>query len=366
VALITQVGRVSMQQVATDAFGNALGWSVASASTGTELHGQANNRLYSLGGSGDDGTGLRLGSGEGLRYGNVRASDVQDTAGDFDVSSIEGLRGTLPISEESWVLASGPQSTASDAGNGYGPGVRDALPSARAVAGVGASFGKMAYGTVRTLSDTFNQALDVVTGGAFHNTPLMQRSWENNSALGKGIINLAGSPVETATNLIEDVANRYSLASSITSDDFQRSYELGSLFNDVGQAALGLGAGVRSLSTELAKYGNYRLGNVGSATLAETGAVERLLYGARVGEGLPGISGVAVPGRPTPVQLEALTVKHDVEFAVTYKLGPGQNGRGGQYFLYSGEKGAVDVPLQSDMMLIYRTLVELHGQVHRT
>ena len=365
-ALITQVGRVSMQQVATDAFRNALGWSVASASTGTELHGQANNRLYSLGGSGDDGTGLRLGSGEGLRYGNVRASDVQDTAGDFDVSSIEGLRGTLPISEESWVLASGPQSTASDAGNGYGPGVRDALPSARAVAGVGASFGKMAYGTVRTLSDTFNQALDVVTGGAFHNTPLMQRSWENNSALGKGIINLAGSPVETATNLIEDVANRYSLASSITSDDFQRSYELGSLFNDVGQAALGLGAGVRSLSTELAKYGNYRLGNVGSATLAETGAVERLLYGARVGEGLPGISGVAVPGRPTPVQLEALTVKHDVEFAVTYKLGPGQNGRGGQYFLYSGEKGAVDVPLQSDMMLIYRTLVELHGQVHRT
>ena len=99
----------------------------------------------------------------------------------------------------------------------------------------------------------------------------------------------------------------------------------------------------------------YRIGNTGSATLAETGAVDRLLYGARVGEGLPGGAGVAVPGRPTPAQLEALTVKHDVEFAVTYKLGPGQNGRGGQYFLYSGEKGAVDVPLQSDMMLIYHT-----------
>ena len=92
-----------------------------------------------------------------------------------------------------------------------------------------------------------------------------------------------------------------------------------------------------------------------SARLGELGPVDRLLYGARVGEGLPGASGVPIAGRPTAAQLEALTVKHDVEFAVTYKLGPGKGGGGGQYFLFSGEKAAVDIPLRSDSMLIYHT-----------
>ncbi|MDT0140819.1 LysM peptidoglycan-binding domain-containing protein [Acidovorax sp. PRC11] len=132
--------------------------------------------------------------------------------------------------------------------------------------------------------------------------------------------------------------------------------------NEAGGLAVAkvLGAGIRTVA-ELQAVRNAaepvieRVAKVGTATLAETGAVDRLLYGARVGEGLPGGAGVAVPMRPTPAQLEALTVKHDVEFAVTYKLGPSQNGRGGQYFLYSGEKGAVDVPLQKDMMLIYHT-----------
>ncbi|MYV39913.1 hypothetical protein GT030_13795 [Streptomyces sp. SID1328] len=32
-------------------------------------------------------------------------------------------------------------------------------------------------------------------------------------------------------------------------------------------------------------------------------------------------------------ELENLTVKHGVEFAVVYKLGPGPKGTGGQYFL---------------------------------
>jgi len=92
-----------------------------------------------------------------------------------------------------------------------------------------------------------------------------------------------------------------------------------------------------------------------SATLGELEAVDRLLYGARVGEGLPGSTGIPIANRPTPAQLEALTVKHDVEFAVTYQLGPGKGGGGGQYFLFSGETSAVRVPLRSDSMLVYHT-----------
>ncbi len=92
------------------------------------------------------------------------------------------------------------------------------------------------------------------------------------------------------------------------------------------------------------------------ALLGETGnTVHDLLYGAKVGEGLPGSAGVSISARPTPVELENLTQKHGVEFAVTYKYGPGPNGAGGQYYLYSGTNGAVEVPLAADQMLIYHT-----------
>jgi hypothetical protein len=93
----------------------------------------------------------------------------------------------------------------------------------------------------------------------------------------------------------------------------------------------------------------------GNASMAEVGAVDRLLYGARVGEGLPGTRGAVISGRPTVAQLESLTVKHEVEFAVTYKLGPNQGGGGGQYFLHSGTKGTVSIPLEADRMVIYHT-----------
>ncbi|MCW0037865.1 hypothetical protein OIO03_20405, partial [Acinetobacter baumannii] len=93
VASIAQGGRVSMQQVATDAFGNALGSSLASMSTGTELQAQTNKGLYSLGGSGDGGTGLRLGSGEGLRYSDMRSSSTWD---DFGPSPVERMEASGP------------------------------------------------------------------------------------------------------------------------------------------------------------------------------------------------------------------------------------------------------------------------------
>nr|GEU28664.1 hypothetical protein [Tanacetum cinerariifolium] len=49
-----------------------------------------------------------------------------------------------------------------------------------------------------------------------------------------------------------------------------------------------------------------------------------LLYGGRVGERLPGKAGTPISGRPTISEVENLTVKHNVEFAVTLKMGPGK------------------------------------------
>jgi len=89
--------------------------------------------------------------------------------------------------------------------------------------------------------------------------------------------------------------------------------------------------------------------------LQEEDAVSDLLFGARVGEGLPGAGGVRISRRPTANQLELLSTKHNVEFGVVYKLGPGPNGRGGQYFLYSGVVDQVQLPLEADIIFISHT-----------
>ena len=94
-------------------------------------------------------------------------------------------------------------------------------------------------------------------------------------------------------------------------------------------------------------------GGNGQPTLKEP--VSELLYGARPGEGLPGYQGVAIPKRPTALELENLTAKHGVEFAVTYKYGPGRSGRGGQYYLHSGTPTSAPIPLEADRMLITHT-----------
>jgi hypothetical protein len=95
--------------------------------------------------------------------------------------------------------------------------------------------------------------------------------------------------------------------------------------------------------------------NSGAGALLERDIVGDLLFGARVGEGLPGSSGSQILYRPTSTQLDLLTAKHNVEFAVTYKMGPGPNGGGGQYFLHSGKIDSVTIPLEPDRILITHT-----------
>ena len=65
-------GRVSIQQVATDAFGSVLGSSLVD---GLRDAGAQEDRLYNLDGATGSSMGLRLGGGAGLSYGGWRASD---------------------------------------------------------------------------------------------------------------------------------------------------------------------------------------------------------------------------------------------------------------------------------------------------
>jgi hypothetical protein len=117
----------------------------------------------------------------------------------------------------------------------------------------------------------------------------------------------------------------------------------------VGQMAVG---GAAKLFAGGAGAGG---GSAGGAALGEGSAVSKLLYGARPGENLPGAKGIGVPARPSVTEMENLSAKHGVEFAVTYKYGAGSNGGGGQYFLHSGEVSSCRVPLEVDRMLVYHT-----------
>ncbi len=70
---------------------------------------------------------------------------------------------------------------------------------------------------------------------------------------------------------------------------------------------------------------------------------------------LPGSKGVQVKKRLTDQQMMYLTNKYDIEFAQVYQLGPGKNGRGGKYYIYSGVKDSVIIPVSNKTILINHT-----------
>jgi RHS repeat-associated protein len=59
---------------------------------------------------------------------------------------------------------------------------------------------------------------------------------------------------------------------------------------------------------------------------------------------MPGAAGIRVPMRLTTHEIETLTKQSGVEWALSYEHGLGKSGGGGQYWLFSGTKGAVETP----------------------
>lgn len=70
---------------------------------------------------------------------------------------------------------------------------------------------------------------------------------------------------------------------------------------------------------------------------------------------LPGSKGTEVPRRLSSNQMLFLTNEYGIEFAQVYVLGDGKNGRGGKYYVYSGDRSSVKVPLSSKTILISHT-----------
>ena len=92
---VARGGRVNAVQIATDAFGNALGssWgeqinaSVQEGKLAQAQLSQQENRLYSLDSSTGAGLGLRMGGGAGLTYGGARASGMVPLDNSFEGSA---------------------------------------------------------------------------------------------------------------------------------------------------------------------------------------------------------------------------------------------------------------------------------------
>jgi RHS repeat-associated protein len=70
---------------------------------------------------------------------------------------------------------------------------------------------------------------------------------------------------------------------------------------------------------------------------------------------LPGAAGVRIAGRLSPAQMVGLTERHGVEFSLVYRLGLRRAGGGGTYWLYSGTRNSVSVPIGRDVRWIYHT-----------
>ncbi len=166
----------------------------------------------------------------------------------------------------------------------------------------------------------------------------------------KGATRLGLLATDTSINTFQGARS-----SAYAYDSFSRGDYLGGSLNGLG-AFLGFAsAGVRGFQFRNDWITSSVARN--SSTLRQPGdrlSLSQLLFGARRGEGLPGRVGVDVGRtRPAVTEIENLTAKHGVEFAVTYLPGPGRNGGGGIYRLYSGVSDSVRSPI--DEILIYHT-----------
>jgi len=91
---------------------------------------------------------------------------------------------------------------------------------------------------------------------------------------------VASDPTGAATDIMESVAQRYAAATAITDNDYERSRQLGYLFNDVGQGLLGAGTVLRGAS---------RLGAAGGEMLGENAFTGPLAGGRAAQRGGVGV-----------------------------------------------------------------------------
>ncbi|MFG0787541.1 Ig-like domain repeat protein [Delftia tsuruhatensis] len=371
-AALARGGRISIQQVATDAFGNALGDSLADVIRPPDVLGQfIDQQLQAQ--DRRDLYGLASASNAAYaRLGKSPDNAVQQWSDDIDAMIRNG--GSNRAQREAYTLAS-----TADASGTIGR-------SLEMIAGTVKGTAQWVSNGLQFVNDQGWAIANAFSGGQLiENNEAARASFERNSALTRGLLALPEKASVAALRLmtgnmganeISQATNRALRADEIAALEAQGDYAGASAIrteNALSILSLAAGSapamrGVLGLASETILPGarmrveGFSLGtdnitgNIGSATLAETGVVDRLLYGARVGEGLPGAEGIIIARRPTIDQMVNLSEKHGVEFATTYNLGSGKNGGGGYYTLYSGGPRSVSIGLiEGNKILVNHT-----------
>ncbi|QTD45629.1 hypothetical protein [Ottowia testudinis] len=177
-----------------------------------------------------------------------------------------------------------------------------ALRTLGATAGTVTSLAHMAEGTAQVVLNSTLQVGHFLTFGYNHDHPVIQQALSDQQRLGEGIVSAILSPRETTTAVMEHIASRYHAAMQLA-DPFQQSAALGQLFNDVGQAALGLGYGTAGIVKPTAALGRLIGENAFTGPMPGSPAAQR--GGVGFGEG---VGNVAVNSAENLAKLEAQNV----------------------------------------------------------
>jgi YD repeat-containing protein len=309
-AAIMRGGRIAIQQVAADAFGNALGSSLA------EAMGPQRESIYSLA-SGNSGQGMRApagtweaGSGDGgyddtWRSQNLArmrslAAETQSASGvDWGASTAMGagpsaaLPSMYPAPQlvgsgrnaqgrdyyewDSGAVATQvlPQSVLSVRAlepMGSASGMRGLRVTGSELGdellggalGVGETAWKALDGTVRVAGNAVIQIGDILTLGVNHDHPFIKQAWIEQGALAHGVGRLATEPRTVAREAIQSTANNYARAELLRSqgDEFGAARINAGQTAEIAAVALGGAQAIRQTA------------NLGASSLRGMGATD--------------------------------------------------------------------------------------------
>lgn len=165
--------------------------------------------------------------------------------------------------------------------------------------GAAQAVGSGALAAASYASDSIWQLGDLVTGGYFRDTELMQGVWQRQGVRGEGIVGAVTSPVETVTGIVDDLQARQQQAEALRAagDFYEAGKVAGTILADISP--------------------------VGGAV----GVVRKLPDGSPVPAARHGADGVAIAQRSTAIQFTQKQLdkkaKHSNDFGVdTTKKNP--------------------------------------------
>jgi len=251
-AAIARGGKVAIQQVAVDAFGNALGSAFVSAAQHSGVQedmlaaAMHDNSVRLI-----DGT--TISEAENLR--RIQAGGIQLTAGQEYTGGLPNGSGWMDAKGVYHVEIVGTDDQWRPDATGLGGTVVGRRTEADILTEqfIGGTQGVMQSaidavdGTATIVRNSILQVGDLLTFGMNHSHPVMQQAWAEQSALGQGIVNLITAPRQTAATGIQHVSDRYEQAAMLRAqgDEIGAARITANVTSNIAAGGLGGVQGIR-------------------------------------------------------------------------------------------------------------------------